>query len=185
MTTQICVAIRESTTAAAVASVVRASKWADLIEIRADYIRDLDFRELLRNKPCPVIFTLRAPHEGGEYSGTEGERIRIIIQASHENADYVDVEFSSNWKLVLDTVPKQKVILSYHDFHKTPAHLEAKLDLMAATGAGILKIVTRARCLADNVRIARLLNYASSLRVKLIALAMGSAGIPSRILAGN
>ena len=184
MTTQICVAIRESTTTTAVASAVRAATWADLVEFRADYIQDLDLRELLRNKPCPVIFTLRARHEGGEYNGRDGERIRTIIQASHENADYVDVEFSSNWKLVLDTVPKEKVILSYHDFDQTPAHLEAKLGLMAATGAGILKIVTRARCLADNVRIARLLNYASSLRVKLIALAMGNAGTPSRILAG-
>jgi 3-dehydroquinate dehydratase/shikimate dehydrogenase len=184
MTTQICVAIRESTTAAAVASAVRAAKWADLVEFRADYLQDLDLRELLRNKPCPAIFTLRARPEGGEYGGPEGERIRTIIEASHENADYVDVEFSSNWKLVLDIVPRQKVILSYHNFDETPANLEAKLDLMAATGAGILKIVTRAGCLADNVRIARLLNYASTLRVKLIALAMGSAGIPSRILAG-
>ena len=53
---------------------------------------------------------------------------------------------------------------------------------MSATGAGILKVATRARSLSDNLRIAKLLEYAQERRLNLIALAMGREGVPSRVL---
>jgi 3-dehydroquinate dehydratase len=62
---RICVAIRETSTAQAVTAGRRAAQWADLVEIRADFIRDLDVRQLVREKPCHMIFTLRSRQVGG------------------------------------------------------------------------------------------------------------------------
>ena len=182
MPVRICVAIRERTTEAAVSAAMRASEWADLVEIRADYIRNLDIRRLLREKPCPIIFTLRGRSEGGVFSGPEKSRLEILLRAAEEGADYVDVEFSAFWKAITDRVPGDRVILSYHDFVTTPQSLETTLDAMSLTDAGILKIATRARSLSDNLRIAKLLEYAKGRRRNVIALAMGREGIPSRIL---
>src|SRR4030095_11134962 len=95
MPVRICVAIRERTTEAAVSAAMRASEWADLVEIRADYIRNLDIRRLLREKPCPIIFTLRGRSEGGVFSGPEKSRLEILLRAAEEGADYEDVEFSA------------------------------------------------------------------------------------------
>jgi 3-dehydroquinate dehydratase/shikimate dehydrogenase len=179
---RVCIAIRESTTEEAVAAIYRASVWADLVEVRADYIQDLDIVHVLKDKPCPIIFTLRPHDEGGNFSGSERCRLEMILEAAAAGADYVDVEFSSFWQGVLESVPRERVILSYHNFEETPATLEHLLESMAATGAGILKIATRANRLSDNLRIARALEIAAAKRWNLCALAMGNEGIASRIL---
>jgi len=176
------VSICESTTSAAVEAASRAMEWADLLEIRADYIQDLDLERLLQEKRLPIIFTLRALHEGGRFDGSERERLETILEAARLGADYVDVEFTAFWQAVLDAIPKQRVILSHHNYVETPDDLEQLTDTMAGTGAGVLKVATRAHCLADNVRIHRLLRFATSRKIKLCALAMGKEGIPSRIL---
>ena len=180
--TNICVAIRRSSTREAREAAARAARWADVVEIRADYVRDLDLAELLGAKPCPVLFTLRSSTEGGEYRGPERDRLETIAAAARRGADFVDVEFSASWKAVLDNVPKERVVLSHHDFERTPLDLDSILDAMSATGAGTIKIATRARALEDNVRVARLLARASAQGVRAVVLAMGREGMASRVL---
>lgn len=179
---RLCVAVSEPTVEAARAAAGRACRWADLVEIRADAIRDLQVEALLGGKPCPILFTLRTRAEGGAYDGPEGARLETLCEAAQLGADYVDVEFSSYWKAVLDAVPKERVILSHHDFQGTPDDLTAVVDAMAATGAGVVKVATRARSLADNLTIERLLRHATECGIRLVALAMGREGIPSRVL---
>lgn len=182
MPVRICVAIRESTTSGAMEAAARATEWADLVEIRADYIHDLDLQRLLLTKCGPVLFTLRSPSEGGVYQGSEQSRLKTIIDAARLGADYVDLEYAALSAEILRKLPKNRLVLSHHNFAESPTGLESLLDAMAGTGAGILKIATRALRLADNLKIARLLAYASSRSVRLCALAMGREGIPSRIL---
>ncbi len=182
MFVRVCVSIRESTSQRAAESVARATAWADLVEIRADFLQDLDFDLLLGKKTKPVIFTLRSRRECGIYAGPERRRQETILEAAERGADYIDVEYSSAWQPILQCVPREKVILSHHNFEETPQNLESLVDAMAASGAGILKVAVRARCLADNIRIARLLDYSRTKNWNLCALAMGREGIPSRIL---
>ncbi len=160
-------------------------EWADLVEIRADYIDDLNLERLLREKRLPIIFTLRAATEGGRFEGAERARLETILEAARLGADYVDVEFTAFWQAVLEAVPRQRVILSHHNYQETPSDLDRLVDDMAATGAGIMKIATRARCLTDNAHIRRLLEYAGSRKIKLCAHAMGREGIPSRVLGAH
>lgn len=185
MGAQICVAICQSTSRETVEAMGRAAAWADLVEIRADYIHDPDPDVLFRAKPRPVIFTLRSRAEGGRYEGSEHERLETIIDAARRGADYVDVEFSSPWRQVMSHVPRERVILSSHNFDDCPDDLESLLESMAATGAGVLKIAVRARCLSDNLRVAGLLARAKEKGLALCALAMGRAGLPSRILGSS
>jgi 3-dehydroquinate dehydratase/shikimate dehydrogenase len=182
---RICVAIRETSTAQAIVAARRAAPWADLVEMRADFIRDLDVRQLMREKPCPLIFTLRSRQEGGEYSGTERNRLETILAAAKCGADFLDVEFSAFWRAVLEAAGRERVILSHHDFQGTPDNLNKCLDEMAASGAAIIKIATQARSLADNMKICEVLRHARARGVPLCALAMGTAGMPSRVLGGT
>ncbi len=164
------------------AAAVKAAAWADLVEIRADFIRDLSLRRLLRKKSCPVLFTLRSRREGGSFQGPERKRLECILEAAQLGADYVDIEYSAFWQVVLATVPPRRVVLSYHCMDGIPSDLEALAESMAATGAGVVKIAVRAKRLADNVRLLRLLEDASSRGLNLCVVAMGSRGVPSRVL---
>lgn len=182
MAIRICVAVREPTSEGAVCAARRAAAWADLVEIRADFIRDLDVRRLLENKPCPILFTLRSRQEGGEYTGSERDRLKTLLEAARSGADWVDVEFSASWEAVLNVVERNRVILSHHNFDETPASLASKVDEMARAGAGIFKIATKANRLSDNLTIASTLAHAASRKIELCALAMGPQGVPSRVL---
>jgi len=179
---RICVAIRETTTERALESARRAAAWADLVEIRADFVRDLDLKRLLVDKPCPVLLTLRSRSEGGEYQGTELSRLEILLEGAGLGADWIDVEHSAFWKGVLDSVDPRRVIVSHHDLEKTPPSLDALADEMAASGAAVLKIATKANRLTDNLVIAEVLRHAARHGMNLCALAMGRAGVPSRVL---
>jgi 3-dehydroquinate dehydratase / shikimate dehydrogenase len=182
MTARVCVCIREATTAAAVEAMDRAAQWADLVEVRADYIRDLDLPRLFARKPCPVLFTLRSAQEGGEYRGAERSRLEAIVEAGRAGADLVDIEFSAFWKAIFGSLPRHTIVLSYHNFEAMPDDLESMVDRMAETGAGVLKIAVRARNLMDSARILRLLDSATEKRLNLCALAMGTPGVPTRVL---
>jgi 3-dehydroquinate dehydratase/shikimate dehydrogenase len=179
---RVCVSICESSVEKARTAALEAARWADVVEIRGDFIRDLNVRQLLRGKTSPVLFTLRSRQEGGEFTGSEWKRLETILEAAQCGADYVDTEYSGFWKIVLATVPRSRVVLSSHDYAGTRADLDSLLDEMGATGAGVIKIASQATCLADNLRIARLLNQAGLRGINLAALAMGRAGTISRVL---
>ena len=44
---------------------------ADLVELRLDYVRDLDVAGALRDRTRPVVVTCRPTWEGGQFDGAE------------------------------------------------------------------------------------------------------------------
>lgn len=75
-----------------------------------------------------------------------------------------------------------ELILSHHDLHGTPPNLEEVFERLFAAPAGILKAVFTARDALDSCRVLEQLHRRGGRR-KLIALAMGAAGLPARVLA--
>ena len=76
---------------------------ADIVEIRLDYISELndrDLMEIISGKKCPLIMTCRKPEEGGQYAGSEGRRIEILKRCAELGADHVDIEMSSGRQAV-------------------------------------------------------------------------------------
>ncbi|MCZ6695673.1 MAG: shikimate dehydrogenase, partial [Acidobacteria bacterium] len=92
------------------------------------------------------------------------------------------LEFGSEDLPLLHRRGRSRVILSHHDLESTPTDLQEIRKLMESVGHGaLLKIVTFADALTDNLRIRDLLQGGDP--GTLIAFCMGSKGIPSRILA--
>lgn len=154
---------------------------ADVVELRIDYIKDVDLKRLLEKRTKPVIVTNRPIREGGRFNGSEEERIALLKLAIRLQADYVDIEHDSIQHLCKDTelrVPT-KIIVSYHNFRETPGDLTDIYKKLSQSGADILKIITYANNITDNVRIYRLLQQS---QMTLISFCMGELGIISRIL---
>ena len=82
---------------------------------------------------------------------------------------------------ILEGLGDAKVIVSYHDFQKTPP-LAATYRRMMRLPVQVVKVATYARGLRDNVQIRRLLKSHRRQSPKLATLAMGPSGIPSRVL---
>ena len=76
-----------------------------------------------------------------------------------------------------------KLICSHHDFRGTHADLGPLFERMARTPAQVLKIATQAEEITDCLAVMRLLELARRAGRELIAIAMGEAGLLTRVLA--
>ena len=89
----------------------------------------------------------------------------------------------------LDRLPPQallefrpaKIIASYHNYRKTPP-LAPIYRHLARLPVQVVKVAAYARSLSDNLRIFRFLRSRRKRGVKLVAMALGPCGLPSRVL---
>ena len=157
-----------------------AASGADMVELRLDFVRDLDVAAALAGCRTPVLATCRAAWEGGRFEGSETDRLAVLRQAWDLGAAFVDVEASADCGPLLAHTGGRRVVLSWHDFEETPADLEARAARMCGAGAEVVKIAVTARRLTDVVRLAGVTGDHPA-----VLLAMGTPGLPSRLLPGR
>jgi 3-dehydroquinate dehydratase type I len=170
----------------ALVAVKEANRWADLIELRIDYLRGVKLALLLEDRKKPFIVTNRRKEEGGKYKGEGRERLTILQKAIDLGADYIDVELATERSLVQDLIRNKRetqIILSFHDFRKTPSikELQKLFGHMVRLGADVVKIVPFARFWEDNLNILSLIPFAKERKQKIVAFCMGEKGKISRI----
>ena len=74
----ICIPIIANNLVGALHDMTEASKVADIVELRIDYIKGVDLKRLLEKRTKPVIVTNRPVREGGKFNGSEEERIAAV-----------------------------------------------------------------------------------------------------------
>jgi 3-dehydroquinate dehydratase type I len=190
----ICIPIVASTTKTALAQMEKGAPLADVLELRVDQIRDVDLEQLMNGKrhDKQILVTNRRKNEGGGFPGSESERVALLKDAVALGADYVDIE-ASTAKQLIDDVRAQiekhhnrtKRIISSHDFSGTLSEkaLRKRFNACSRMGGDIVKIVTHAHAVEDNLRVLGLIPYAREKGQQIIALCMGDQGKISRIMA--
>ena len=181
----ICIPIVGPSMQKALEDISAAEKIADIIELRLDLIARFDLPALMQATKLPLIVTNRTKLEGGQFKGSEEERVEILRQAIVAGVDYIDIETSTPKELlqsVLENKSKTQVILSYHNLSNTLEDLEPLYEIMCDLPGDILKIVTYAQDINDNLKMFKLLERARIENRKLIALCMGDNGEISRVL---
>ncbi len=179
----ICIPIVASTKQEALRDLERSERMADLIEFRLDLLPREAWSPLLERKKKPSIVTLRPERQGGSFRGEETLRVRLLEEALGHHPDFIDVEWDTPPQLMGSLLRKRGektgLIVSYHNPVETPQDLKSTWKMVTSRGGDVIKFVTRANCLTDNVRILRLVEKQAG---KVIAFCMGPFGIPSRIL---
>jgi 3-dehydroquinate dehydratase type I len=183
---EVCIPIVETTVEKALIAIREAYRWADLIEVRADYLKRGKLAPLLENREKPFIVTHRRKEEGGKYKGGERERLNVLQEAINLRADYIDVELATERSSLQGLIRNKRgtqVIVSFHDFRRTPSlkELQKRFDLMVRLGADVIKIVSFARSWEDNLSILSLIPLAKARRQEIVAFCMGEKGKLSRI----
>jgi 3-dehydroquinate dehydratase-1 len=158
-------------------------------ELRIDQYSSFEIQHVLKEakkfSKFPSIATIRSKKEGGRWYLSDQKRIKLF-EAVLPYVDAVDIELSS--KAILKDViskahrAKKQVIVSYHNFDKTPpvATLTTKLKEAKSCKADIIKIATFALSKQDVQTLAEftLLHRCQN----IITVSMGDEGVISRIL---
>ena len=158
-------------------------KDVDFIEVRGDYIQSLNDLNKLTKYSERLIVTIRRKAENGQFEGAEEERLMLFKEFFRIKPRFVDIEFNSSIRariIELARMNNSGVIVSYHDFEKTPSLGELlKIgNKMIRTNADMIKVVTYANKIDDNLTI---LKFIESLKYPVIAFCMGELGKLSRI----
>jgi len=183
-----CVSIAEKTPYKIKQTMKIALKKSDYVEVRFDFLKIEQIPEaieMIKKDLNRIVCTLRPKTEGGKFLGNEKERIDIIKLIAEYNPFLLDVEFNTlkrNLSLVkyLKST-KTKLLVSWHDFKKTPssAKLKKKMEQMTKFSSNV-KIVSTAKSINDSNRMLEL--YSKKGKTILISFAMGDFGRISRIL---
>ena len=183
-----CVSVAEKTPKRLKQTLTKALKKSDYAEIRFDFLNPNtvpDALQLIRKDLRKCVCTLRPVFEGGNFSGSEKNRISILKLIAEYNPFLLDIEFNTLRKnKMLQRYLKSTgtdILVSWHSFKHTPniSVMQKKLSEMKKFSKNI-KMVTMAKTISDGSRILSL--YKNSNGVKLIAFSMGNLGRMSRLL---
>ncbi|RUM62129.1 MAG: type I 3-dehydroquinate dehydratase [Persephonella sp.] len=164
----------------------------DIIEFRVDLLENLEIDYIrkhlrkIKEKDIDVILTIRAKWEGGGHEIDDNYRFNIYKECI-DLVDYLDIELSSN-NLLGDIVElgnknKKNVIISFHDFEKTPSEevLQGLIDKCFKYGADISKIATKVNTEDDVAKLLSISYKNKKLGRRLITIGMGELGKITRV----
>lgn len=142
------------------------------------------WRTLTKKK---LIFVCKDPKEQGNFMATDDVRVEVLLRAAKAGADYVDVGVHAKKeeiKRLKTGLKKTKLILSFHDFSKTPSDEQLKTIVknIRALKPDVVKIATLVKSLEDNQRLIELAMDLKKRRLRHIVIGMGEKGIITRIL---
>lgn len=189
--------------ALAQAQVIANTADADLAEFRIDLLSFAsdtkqvialghELKKILGHKP--MIATIRTKNEGGQLEISDADYGKTY-QAYLKNPfmDWLDVEMFRDQKVVSEIVQKahQKkvlVVMSNHDFQKTPSQdeIEKRLLKQDQMGADILKIAVMPKSKQEVFTLMNATLKVSQQTTKpLLTMSMGQLGTISRVATAN
>ncbi|EXW95372.1 catabolic 3-dehydroquinate dehydratase [Acinetobacter baumannii 44327_7] len=189
--------------ALAQAQVIANTADADLAEFRIDLLSFAsdtkqvialghELKKILGNKP--MIATIRTKNEGSQLEISDADYGKTY-QAYLKNPfmDWLDVEMFRDQKVVSEIVQKahQKkvlVVMSNHDFQKTPSQdeIEKRLLKQDQMGADVLKIAVMPKSKQDVFTLMNATLKVSQQTTKpLLTMSMGQLGTISRVATAN
>ncbi|MFC1615981.1 type I 3-dehydroquinate dehydratase [Patescibacteria group bacterium] len=148
----------------------QAQKKADVMEIWFDeisIIKEEELKKFFRQKRKPIIYKA-------------GKNIKKISKIINYKTEYIDLDVATSSNIINNVKkqsPKTKLIISYHNFKKTPPQkeLEKIISKIKKKKADIIKIATYAKNFQDSLRMLELLSQESK-KSKIICICMGKQG---------
>ena len=193
---RICVPVCVRRASELAPTISRAAELGDIVELRLDYLDESErqallpyFRDLLNRDHTPIVLTFRPAEQGGHTATDfEGRRRFWTSMINISSSAFFDLELDLVLRFAAEEPAGEtpidwgRVICSHHDFLGVPSDLDHIYERMAATPARILKIAVQAGAATDCLPVFRLLERAQREGREMIAIAMGQAGIMTRIL---
>lgn len=171
---KLCIPIKKKKAKDLVLWLKKACKEADVIEIWFDEIVDLNKLiepKLKLNSTKPLLYKV---------SKFNIKKIEYIL-SKLKKIEYLDCDISVD-KNILEKIrakfPQIKLIISHHDFKKTPTPKELLnlVDEMRSKCADIVKIATKANKMEDSLNMLSLLSQLNKKGQRAICICMGKKG---------
>jgi 3-dehydroquinate dehydratase / shikimate dehydrogenase len=182
----LCLSLTGATLAENAAVLERWRDSIDLAELRADFLRPDELAHLNRFPAMarlPVILTLRRGSDQGHFHGPEADRLALLAGAAGAGFTFVDLEHdaASEHAEAAARSAGARIIRSYHDFTRVPGDVARLIRELPHAPDELPKVAVMPGGSRDLLRFVAALDETTG--VEKIALAMGTVGFPTRVLA--
>jgi 3-dehydroquinate dehydratase / shikimate dehydrogenase len=175
----ICITIAQEDRNLLLADMLNAAAMgADMVEVRLDTLdKAPSFSEMLSAKRLPILFSCRRPQDGGNWQGTEDERLILLRQAIMSKADYVEMEYDVAEEI--RPFPGCKRVVSYTNKEKMPSAIRDIYDDMLNLQPDVIKLTVRARTPEEAWPLVQILGKPT---VPTVVVGLGRPGVMLAIL---
>jgi 3-dehydroquinate dehydratase / shikimate dehydrogenase len=171
------------------ALVKEALRESSTVELRLDWLANdkerqsaLEWLKGAASRKSLFIATCRRRVGGGEFVGSALQELFWLMKAKEAGCTWCDLEIETLRELPDESLEgyaiPPKVLLSIHDFRRTPKQLPSA-QIPKKGGVDAIKIAAMSQKLSDSLRLLRLARSAK----QVVAIPMGEVGLPGRILA--
>jgi 3-dehydroquinate dehydratase/shikimate dehydrogenase len=158
-------------------------------ELRLDYLAgERERRELFawmgrqRLRAAVFIATCRRLEGGGLFGGTREAQIGVLAQAVRAGCAWCDVEIETAKRIPIGELRRAlapaRILVSYHDFRKTPRNLAAVVKQLEKLRGDAVKVAAQCGSVSDSLRVCELARN----RRDVVAIPMGEFGFAGRVL---
>jgi 3-dehydroquinate dehydratase / shikimate dehydrogenase len=158
------------------------------LELRFDYLsgpreRGALFGWLRRLRPRAILIaTCRRREGGGLFQGSCEAELDVLAQAIRAGCSWCDVEIETAKRVPGDELRRAlapaRILVSYHDFRKTPKDLKRIVRQLDELRGDAIKITAQCGSVSDSVRVVELARN----RRDVVAIPMGEFGLAGRVL---
>jgi 3-dehydroquinate dehydratase/shikimate dehydrogenase len=134
----ICIAVTPTSRTLAKVDLLNAARFGDVVELCLDHLeKEPDVKEMITDIPKPIIISCRRKEDGGQWAGTEQERMMLLRQAIVAGPAYVELDIEMARK-----VPRfgsvQRVI-SFTRMDRPEHDVDSLFDEAANLNADVVK----------------------------------------------
>lgn len=175
----------------------------DLLEWRVDFFeRIADTAAVLAAaqsvqqaaRGIPILCTRRAEREGGQPIALDEAQVLALYEAIAASGTVAALDYEMAHEAAHVAQARElsrrhglPLVLSFHDFHRTPAdaELDARFTQAAQLGADVAKVAVMPQSMADVHRLlGATLRASERLAIPVIAMSMGALGAVTRLCGG-
>lgn len=109
--------------------------WLDQLEHESFF----DTMDQILPPSCKLIGCCKMDNEGGEFGGSEKDRVKILRDFLDAGGNFVDLNITTNSAENIRKIPSKNLILSFHDFYKVPENLSEIFEYMKIFSPSVYK----------------------------------------------
>ncbi len=174
----ICISIAQESRRMALADMLNAASQCDVLEVRLDkFSKSPEIRELLESQPKPLVMSCRRRQDGGDWAGSEEERIMLLKNCIINKADYVEIELD-----IADQIrkfPPAKRVIAYTNLSETPQDIAKIYEECQKKGADVIKLTTLSRTIEEAWPLVQIL---AKQREPTVVVGLGKPGVLLNVL---
>lgn len=136
----ICISVAPTSRKLAKVDLLNASSQADMIELCLDHlVKEPDVGDMLTAVSKPVLVSCRRPAEGGQFTGTDEQRMALLRQAIIAEPAYVELDTET-----AKSIPrfgKTQRVVAFTSLNQPIGKIEPIIDAAQELNADVVKVV--------------------------------------------